>query len=131
MQLFSTLLLAALATHDETPAKYYVYVTAESADHVSLVEFDSATKQASIAQRIEVGYMTTEIEGPHGLTVSPDGEHWYVTLAHGKPYGILYKYKTGTNELVGQCELGLFPATMQISPTTVPTTSSLSLGDSV
>jgi DNA-binding beta-propeller fold protein YncE len=118
MQLISTLLLAALATHDETPAKYYVYVTAESADHVSLVEFDAATKQASIAQRIEVGYMTTEIEGPHGLTVSPDGEHWYVTLAHGKPYGILYKYKTGTNELVGQCELGLFPATMQISEAT-------------
>jgi len=118
MQLISTLLLAALAGHDETPARYYVYVTAESADTVSVVEFDATTKEARVAQEIEVGFMSTEIEGPHGLTVSPDGKYWFVTIAHGKPYGILYKYRTGTNELVGQCELGLFPATMQISKAT-------------
>jgi len=97
---------------------YYLYVTTESDDHVHLVRFDASSGQAGIVESIEVGYQPTEIEGPHGLTVAPDGRHWFVTMAHGKPYGILYKYATGTNELVGECELGLFPATMQISEST-------------
>ena len=88
-------------------------VAAESADQVYELSFDGAA--LSIASVIEVGYQATEIEGPHGLTVAPDGRHWYVSMAHGKPNGLLYKYATGTNQLVGETELGLFPATMQIS----------------
>ena len=118
----AALLLAGLATLGAAPERdyperdYYVYVTAESADEVYLVHFDG--QRAAVAQRIDVGYLPTEIEGPHGLTVDPDGSHWYLTMAHGKPFGILYKYTTGDNELVGQVELGLFPATMQISTAT-------------
>lgn len=97
-------------------ADYYLYVTAESADEVYLVKFDGKT--AVPVKRIEVGYQPTEIEGPHGLAVSPDGKHWYLTMAHGKPFGFLYKYATGTDKLVGQVNLGLFPATMQISGAT-------------
>jgi len=113
-------LLTASATlgSEELDKKHYVYVATESDDHVHLVEFDPSTRRATIARTIQVGYQPTEIEGPHGLTISPDGKHWFVTMAHGKPYGILYKYETATNELVGQCELGLFPATMQISDAT-------------
>ncbi|MEQ8764062.1 MAG: YncE family protein [Planctomycetota bacterium] len=95
---------------------YWFYVTAESADEVYLIRF--ADGKAEVAEKIDVGYQPTEIEGPHGLTVSPDGEHWYLTMAHGKPFGILYKYSTATNRVVGECELGLFPATMQISKST-------------
>jgi DNA-binding beta-propeller fold protein YncE len=100
----------------EGPLDYWVYVTAESADEVYQVKFDGT--EATVQEIIPVGYQPPEIEGPHGLTVSPDGEHWFVTMAHGYPYGILYKYTTADNELVGQTELGLFPATMQISPAT-------------
>jgi len=96
--------------------EYWVYVTAESADEVYLVRFDGTA--ATVDARVEVGYQPTEIEGPHGLTVGPDGEHWFLSMAHGKPFGLLYKYTTATNELVGQVELGLFPATMQISRAT-------------
>ena len=39
-------------------------------------------------------------------------------MAHGLPYGHLYKYKTGTDEMVDRIELGLFPATMGISNAT-------------
>jgi DNA-binding beta-propeller fold protein YncE len=39
-------------------------------------------------------------------------------MAHGKPFGILYKYSTANDKLVGQTELGLFPATMQLSKAT-------------
>ena len=32
--------------------------------------------------------------GPHGLAVSPDGKHVFVSTAHGTPYGSLWKYST-------------------------------------
>ena len=97
---------------------YYLYVAAESEDQVHLIHFDAETEQAKIAKTIDVGRYPTEIDGPHGVSVSPDGEHWFVSIAHGNPYGWLAKYKTGTDELVGTTELGMFPATMEISEAT-------------
>ncbi|MEM7109001.1 MAG: YncE family protein [Bacteroidota bacterium] len=95
---------------------YYVYVTAESEDEVSLIKFDG--KEATIEETITVGVWPAEIEGPHGINVSPDGKYWYLSLAHGNPYGTLYKYSTETNEVVGKVELGLFPASLQVSEAT-------------
>lgn len=95
---------------------YYMYVAAESEDQVHLVHFNADTKKAVISETIHVGSYPTEIDGPHGVTVSPDGEHWFVSIAHGNPFGSLAKYDTETNEMVGTTELGLFPATMEISP---------------
>ncbi|SMO91429.1 YncE family protein [Gracilimonas mengyeensis] len=97
---------------------YYVYVAAESDDEVSLIHFDGETGKGNIAETIEVGTWPQENEGPHGLTVSPDGKHWFVSIAHGQPYGKLWKYETGTNEFVEEVELGMFPATMDISAST-------------
>tara|TARA_E500000075_G_scaffold93737_1_gene85189 strand:- start:370 stop:1419 length:1050 start_codon:yes stop_codon:yes gene_type:complete len=95
---------------------YYFYVAAESDDTVSLIKFDG--NQAEELERIPVGMMKTEIEGPHGLTVDPTGEYWYLSLAHGNPYGSLLKYSTKTNKLVDKTLLGLFPASMDISELT-------------
>ncbi len=92
---------------------YYVYVTAESEDQVALIQFDGET--ANVVKTIPVGVKPTEIEGPHGITVSPDGKHWFLSLAHGNPFGYLLKYETGTDKVVGETTLGLFPASMQIS----------------
>ena len=41
-------------------------------------------------------------------------------MAHGvgSPNGILYKYSTENNKLVGQVELGFFPATLEVSKST-------------
>ena len=93
--------------------EYYVYVTAESEDEVALIKFDG--KETEVLKRIPVGYMVSEIEGPHGITVAPNGEHWFLSMAHGNPNGYIYKFKTGTDEMVGRSTLGLFPASMQIS----------------
>ena len=95
---------------------YYVYVASESEDEVSVVRFDG--KKAFVDKKIPVGVLPVEIEGPHGITVSPDGNFWFLSIAHGKPYGKVYKYTTGTDELVGEVELGFFPATMEISKAT-------------
>ena len=72
--------------------EYYFYAAAESDDTVSLINFDGET--AVELERIPVGSMKTEIEGPHGLTVDPSGDYWYLSLAHGNPYGSLVKFST-------------------------------------
>ncbi len=97
-------------------AAYYVYATAESEDQVALIRFDGTT--AEVAETIPVGVWPTEIEGPHGIAVGPEGKYWYLSLAHGQPYGKIVKYSTETNKKVGEVEVGLFPATMQISSMT-------------
>lgn len=105
-----TLSIAAMAQN------YYVYVAAESEDEVALIKFDGKT--AENLKNIPVGVWPAEMEGPHGITVGPEGKYWYLSLAHGNPYGTLYKFKTGTDEVVGTVQLGLFPASMQVSPAT-------------
>jgi DNA-binding beta-propeller fold protein YncE len=115
--LLGAVLLAPQALQ-EPEHGYFMYVTAESEDVVALAHFDPVKGEVSVLNSIQVGYMATEIEGPHGLAVAPDGKHWYLSMAHGMPNGRLYKYTTDTNEVVGMCDLGLFPATMQISEAT-------------
>ena len=69
--------------------EYYFYAAAESDDTVSLISFDGET--ITEEERIPVGIMKTEIEGPHGLTVDPSGEYWYLSLAHGNPIRVSCK----------------------------------------
>ena len=115
--IFLALILLCFGVNVEAKAKkYYVYVAAESEDEVAVVKFEGQT--ATVEKRIPVGVWPVEIEGPHGMTISPDGEYWYLSMAHGKPYGHVYKFKTGTDEMIARVELDLFPATMQISPAT-------------
>ena len=95
---------------------YYVYVASESDDTVSLLKFDE--NEIKEVKRIVVGTYPTEIEGPHGITVDPNGKYWYLSLAHGNPFGKLVKYSTENNEVVDETTLGLFPASMQVSTTT-------------
>ena len=97
-------------------ATYYVYVAAESDDTVDLVKF--GPDGGVLEKRIPVGIFPNDIEGPHGVRVAPNGRHWFVSIAHGMPYGYIYKYETGSDLQVGESQAGLFPATMDISPTT-------------
>jgi len=104
------------ASAGEIDRDYYIYVAAESEDTVHLVKF--GPDGGELLRTIEVGAFATETEGPHGIKVSPDGRHWFVTIAHGQPYGSVFKYDTSDNISVGDVKVGLFPATMAISSTT-------------
>jgi len=95
---------------------YFVYVAAESEDTVHLVRFGPAG--GNVLKTISVGAFATETEGPHGIRVAPDGRHWYVSIAHGMPFGSVFKYETGSDISVGDVQVGLFPATMDISSST-------------
>jgi DNA-binding beta-propeller fold protein YncE len=48
--------------------------------------------------------------------MGPDGDRWYVTFAHGNPFGVVVAYSTSNNRPAGKADLGLFPATMQVTP---------------
>jgi DNA-binding beta-propeller fold protein YncE len=60
--------------------------------------------------------MPTEINGPHGIAVSPDGKWYYVSIAHGTPYGTFWKFSAANDSLAGRATLGFFPATVQTTP---------------
>jgi DNA-binding beta-propeller fold protein YncE len=133
-QIVTLALAAALAASGAAPAQptgdgsthgavtapqersYTFYVAAESDDIVEKVEL--ANGDLRLVKSIEVGNWPTEIEGPHGLAVSPDGEYWYLSLAHGQPgpNGSVVKYATADDAWLGEVEVGMFPATMSVSP---------------
>jgi YVTN family beta-propeller protein len=50
------------------------------------------------------------------VAVSPDGRFWYVSIAHGTPYGAVWKYATGSDSLIGRVKVGMFPTTIGLSP---------------
>ncbi len=102
------------ANQADSPA-YLFYVASESEDEVTLLRF-SSDEGLKVEKVIRVGTLPTEIEGPHGIFVDPSGEHWYLTLGHGFPFGTLWKYETGSDIAVGRVELGLFPSTVSVPP---------------
>lgn len=93
---------------------YLVLVASEAVDRVALIRFGA--KGATIERERYVGWSPTEVAGPHGVAVSPDGKHYFVTTAHGTPFGRLTKFSTESNAVEGSVMLGNFPATMQVSP---------------
>jgi DNA-binding beta-propeller fold protein YncE len=93
---------------------YYVYVAAESQDEVALVRFGPEGTQ--VVRTIPVGLFPTEIDGPHGIAVDASRSRWYVSIAHGLPYGQVHAYAAETNERVGRVEVGLFPASISVTP---------------
>ena len=98
-----------------TPTRdYFVLVGAESVDKVSLIRFGA--DGAKVIRDRYVGVNPTELAGPHGIAVSPDKKNYFVTTAHGMPYGRLLKYDAETDQSKGFVQLGNFPATVQVSP---------------
>jgi DNA-binding beta-propeller fold protein YncE len=91
---------------------YYVYVASEAADKISVVRFGP---DATVDHEVTTGVMPVEIDGPHGLAMSPDKKYYYVSIAHGQPFGSLWKYSAGADKVLGRVTLGMFPATMDLS----------------
>jgi len=117
-----TLCMATLALAMPAPAQsptpapdYLVWIASEATDRIALVRFNAATG-AKVEREFTIGLLPTDPDGPHGLTVSPDRRFLYITTAHGQPFGFLWKIDAATSAVVGRVELGMFPATLQITP---------------
>ena len=93
---------------------YFVYVASEAADRITVVRF--GPDGAAVEREIPTGIMPTDIDGPHGLALSPDKAYYYVSIAHGQPSGSVWKYSTKDDKVVGRVTLGMFPATLDVSP---------------
>src|SRR6266478_1586200 len=109
--------IAAQSNPETKPAKvdrdYLVYVLSESADRIALVRFGPGG--ARVDHDLHTGEMPTDINGPHGIAISADKRFYYVSLAHGRPFGTVWKYAVEGDRVLGETTLGLFPATMDIT----------------
>ena len=102
--------VAAAPTHD-----YWVYVGAESADRIHRVRFGPAG--TVVEKTIPIGELAAEMEGPHGLAISRDGQFLYMTTGHGTPDGKYWRYHLGPDTLTGPgLSLGNFPASIDVTP---------------
>ncbi|HKV81499.1 MAG TPA: YncE family protein [Candidatus Sulfotelmatobacter sp.] len=93
---------------------YLVYVVCESADKIVLLRF--GPKGFQIENETRTGLMPMDINGPHGIAVSPDKQYFYVSEGHGRPEGSVWKYRAGSNDVIKYTSLGMFPATTDITP---------------
>ena len=108
---------AISATAADPPQRnYFVYVCAESDDTVHKLRYGPGG--LAEVKSIPVGAFPSETEGPHGINVSPDGRYWFLSIAHGMPFGSIHKFDTANDEWLGDVTVGMFPATISISPST-------------
>ncbi len=93
---------------------YLAYVVSESADKIALIRF--GPNGARVDHQVETGDMPVDIDGPHGIVISPDRKYYYVSIAHGRPFGLIWKYSAKDDSVIGKATLGYFPATVDITP---------------
>ena len=96
------------------PPGYRILVASESGDIVTQLTWDGTA--LAVAKIVPVGIMPADIDGPHNVTAAPDGSAWYVTIAHGTPYGSLWKMSAGSDTLLGRAQVEMFPTTIGLTP---------------
>lgn len=93
---------------------YRVGVVSESGDIVTWLRPGAGT--LAVDRVVPVGIMPADIDGPHNLAVSADGRYYYMSIAHGTPYGSLWKMDARSDTLVGRAPLEMFPTTIGLTP---------------
>jgi DNA-binding beta-propeller fold protein YncE len=114
LRLIAILVTMGVMLQAQRTPEYLVYVASEASDTITLLRFSEAG--ARVDKEIPTGIMPADIDGPHGLVMSPDRRFYYVSLAHGQPYGAVWKYSTRDDSIVGRVTLGMFPATLSTTP---------------
>jgi len=111
-------LVASTAAAQQPDRDYTVLVASEAVDLITRITFGpgAGPTLVKVEATTKVGINPIEPDGPHGLGLSPNAQQYYVSTAHGVPYGYLWKIDAKTNEVLGNVELGNFPATLQVSP---------------
>jgi DNA-binding beta-propeller fold protein YncE len=112
------MLLAATASAQKPERDYTVLIASEAVDLITRITFGpgAGPTMAKVVETTKVGLNPMDPDGPHGLGLAPNGQFYYVSTAHGVPYGYLWKIDAKTNDVLGNVELGNFPATLQVTP---------------
>ncbi len=112
--LLAAALLAPPAAAQTADAGYRIGVVSESGDIVTWLRPVAAGLE--LDHVVPVGIMPTDIDGPHNIAVAPDQKSYYVTIAHGTPYGSLWKLDAARDSLLGRAQVELFPTTIGLTP---------------
>jgi YVTN family beta-propeller protein len=108
------LLLASPAWAQTGDPGYRVGVVSESGDVTTWLK--PSGNSLAVDRVVPVGIMPSDIDGPHNIAVSPDGSSYYVTVAHGTPFGSLWKMSMAGDSLLGRAQVEMFPTTITITP---------------
>ena len=109
LALVATPLAAQTATES-----YRVGVVSESGDIITWLRPEGKT--LVVDHVVPVGVMPADIDGPHNITVSADQRWYYVSIAHGTPYGTLWRFDARNDTLAGRAQLEFFPTTIAVTP---------------
>jgi YVTN family beta-propeller protein len=95
-------------------APYLIGVVSESGDIVTWIR---PTPDALVLDHVvPVGVMPADIDGPHNIAMAPDMKSYYVSIAHGTPYGSLWRLDAATDSVIGRAPVELFPTTIGLTP---------------
>jgi YVTN family beta-propeller protein len=109
-----TPLVFAQAWGQSPTPEYHVVVVSESGD---IATWLTPTGPGLVPDRVvPIGVMPSDIDGPHNITVSPDAKNYYITVAHGTPFGSLWKMDAASDSLLGRAQVELFPTTISLTP---------------
>jgi YVTN family beta-propeller protein len=108
------LVLASPALAQTGDPEYRVGVVSESGDVATWLK--PVGTSLSVDRVVPVGIMPTDIDGPHNITVSPDGRSYYISVAHGTPFGSLWKMDALGDSLLGRAQVEMFPTTITLTP---------------
>jgi DNA-binding beta-propeller fold protein YncE len=109
--LLSLLSRPALA---QAGSEYRLAVVSESGDIATWLH--PVGTGLTVERVVPLGIMPSDIDGPHNVTIAPDGRSYYVTIAHGTPFGSLWKLDARTDSVLGRAQVEMFPTTVSLTP---------------
>jgi YVTN family beta-propeller protein len=88
-----------------------VFVTAQAEDKVTAIDLETGRpmRYIGVGSRPD---SSTPPEAPHNITLSPDGNYFYLNLIAA---GMIEKYDARTFQKLGQTEVGLSPAQIAVT----------------
>ena len=110
LALYAPCILSAQANTLE----YRVAVVSESADIATWLK--PTPSGLAVDRVVPLGIMPSDIDGPHHVAVAPDATSYYVSIAHGTPFGSLWKLDAHSHVPLGRAQVELFPTTISLTP---------------
>ncbi len=112
--LLAGMLLAGAPMTVAPDPDYRLVVVSESGDIATWIKVENGKL---VSERVvPLGIMPADIDGPHNVAVSPDFASYYVTIAHGTPFGTLWRLDSKNDTVIGRAQVELFPTTIALTP---------------
>ena len=108
--LSALLAMGAVAPGDPAEPEYRLVVVSESGDIITWIRVKDGKLESE--RVVPIGIMPADIDGPHNVTIAPDNKSYYVSVAHGTPYGSLWRLDAVNDTLIGRAPVELFPTTI-------------------